>query len=378
MTSELKKTPLYQNYVDSGAKIVEFGGWAMPVQFTSIKEEHNAVRYEVGMFDVSHMGEISIKGNDASKFVQYLLSNDTNNLTDTKAQYTALCNEEGGIIDDLVTYKIGDNDYLLIVNAANTDKDFAWVQKHAPKFDVEVSNVSNQFGQLAVQGPKARDLVSGLVDIDVSEMKPFDFQQNVTLFGKNVILSQSGYTGEDGFEIYCEAKDTVDIWNGFIEHNVVPCGLGARDTLRLEAGLPLHGQDLTESITPYEGGIAFAAKPLIEEDFIGKSVLKDQKENGSERRTVGLELLDKGIARTGYPVLDLDGNEIGEVTSGTQAPSSGKSIAMAIIKRDEFEMGRELLVQVRKRQLKARIVKKNQIEKELRGVYCESSLYTIN
>lgn len=363
MTSELKKTPLYQNYVDSGAKIVEFGGWAMPVQFTSIKEEHNAVRYEVGMFDVSHMGEISIKGNDASKFVQYLLSNDTNNLTDTKAQYTALCNEEGGIIDDLVTYKIGDNDYLLIVNAANTDKDFAWVQKHAPKFDVEVSNVSNQFGQLAVQGPKARDLVSGLVDIDVSEMKPFDFQQNVTLFGKNVILSQSGYTGEDGFEIYCGAKDTVDIWNGFIEHNVVPCGLGARDTLRLEAGLPLHGQDLTESITPYEGGIAFAAKPLIEEDFIGKSVLKDQKENGSERRTVGLELLDKGIARTGYPVLDLDGNEIGEVTSGTQAPSSGKSIAMAIIKRDEFEMGRELLVQVRKRQLKARIVKKNQIEK---------------
>ncbi|MEM5616116.1 glycine cleavage system aminomethyltransferase GcvT [Staphylococcus haemolyticus] len=359
----MKKTPLYQNYVDSGAKIVEFGGWAMPVQFTSIKEEHNAVRYEVGMFDVSHMGEISIKGNDASKFVQYLLSNDTNNLTDTKAQYTALCNEEGGIIDDLVTYKIGDNDYLLIVNAANTDKDFAWVQKHAPKFDVEVSNVSNQFGQLAVQGPKARDLVSGLVDIDVSEMKPFDFQQNVTLFGKNVILSQSGYTGEDGFEIYCEAKDTVDIWNGFIEHNVVPCGLGARDTLRLEAGLPLHGQDLTESITPYEGGIAFAAKPLIEEDFIGKSVLKDQKENGSERRTVGLELLDKGIARTGYPVLDLDGNEIGEVTSGTQAPSSGKSIAMAIIKRDEFEMGRELLVQVRKRQLKARIVKKNQIEK---------------
>ncbi|MCH4476838.1 glycine cleavage system aminomethyltransferase GcvT [Staphylococcus haemolyticus] len=363
MTSELKKTPLYQNYIDSGAKIVEFGGWAMPVQFTSIKEEHNAVRYEVGMFDVSHMGEISIKGNDASKFVQYLLSNDTNNLTDTKAQYTALCNEEGGIIDDLVTYKIGDNDYLLIVNAANTDKDFAWVQKHTPKFDVEVSNVSDQFGQLAVQGPKARDLVSGLVDINVSEMKPFDFQQNVTLFGKNVILSQSGYTGEDGFEIYCEAKDTVDIWNGFIEYNVVPCGLGARDTLRLEAGLPLHGQDLTESITPYEGGIAFAAKPLIEEDFIGKSVLKDQKENGSERRTVGLELLDKGIARTGYPVLDLDGNEIGEVTSGTQAPSSGKSIAMAIIKRDEFEMGRELLVQVRKRQLKAKIVKKNQIEK---------------
>ena len=194
-------------------------------------------------------------------------------------------------------------------------------------------------------------------------MKPFEFKQNVKLLGKNVILSQSGYTGEDGFEIYCDINDTVDIWNGLLEHDVVPCGLGARDTLRLEAGLPLHGQDLTESITPYEGGIAFAAKPLIEEDFIGKSVLKDQKENGSKRRTVGLELLEKGIARTGYEVMDLDGNVIGEVTSGTQSPTSGKSIALAIINRDEFEMGRELLVQVRKRQLKAKIVKKNQIEK---------------
>ncbi|MDU3138534.1 MAG: glycine cleavage system aminomethyltransferase GcvT [Staphylococcus lugdunensis] len=363
MTSELKKTPLYQHYVDSGAKIVAFGGWAMPVQFTSIKDEHKAVRYDIGLFDVSHMGEIAIKGNDASKFVQYLLSNDTNNLTDNKAQYTALCNEEGGVIDDLVIYKLENNDYLLIVNAANTDKDFTWIEKQSSKFDVTISNVSDKYGQLAIQGPKARDLVSQLVDIDVSEMKPFEFKQNVKLLGKNVILSQSGYTGEDGFEIYCDINDTVDIWNGLLEHDVVPCGLGARDTLRLEAGLPLHGQDLTESITPYEGGIAFAAKPLIEEDFIGKSVLKDQKENGSKRRTVGLELLEKGIARTGYEVMDLDGNVIGEVTSGTQSPTSGKSIALAIINRDEFEMGRELLVQVRKRQLKAKIVKKNQIEK---------------
>lgn len=363
MTNELKKTPLYETYVNSGAKIVEFGGWAMPVQFTSIKEEHNAVRYKVGMFDVSHMGEILIEGENASKFVQYLLSNDTTNLSETKAQYTALCNDEGGIIDDLVTYKFADNKYLLIVNAANTDKDFEWIQKHQSKFNATVTNVSEQYGQLAVQGPQARTLVSELVDIDVSEMKPFEFKQNVTIFGKNVILSQSGYTGEDGFEIYCNSNDTVDIWNGFIDKGVVPCGLGARDTLRLEAGLPLHGQDLTESITPYEGGIAFAAKPLIEDEFIGKSVLKDQKENGSKRRTVGLELIDKGIARTGYTVMNLDGKEIGEITSGTQSPSSGKSIAMAIIDRDEFELGKELLVQVRKRQLKAKIVKKNQIEK---------------
>lgn len=363
MSSDLKQTPLYQNYVDRGAKIVEFGGWAMPVQFSSIKEEHNAVRYNKGLFDVSHMGEIQITGNDAGRLVQYLLSNDMNNLTDSKALYTAMCNEEGGVIDDLVTYKLGDNDYLLVVNAANTDKDFNWAKKHAENFDAEVSNVTDKFGQLAIQGPKARDLINELVEEDVSEMGMFEFKQDVELLGKKVILSQSGYTGEDGFEIYCNTEDTEDIWNGLLEYDVEPCGLGARDTLRLEAGLPLHGQDLTESITPYEGGIAFAAKPLIEDDFIGKSVLKDQKENGSPRRTVGLELLEKGIPRTGYTVMDLDGNEIGEVTSGTQAPSSGKSIALAIIKRDEFEMGRELLVQVRKKQLKAKIVKKNQIEK---------------
>ncbi|MGX0909777.1 glycine cleavage system aminomethyltransferase GcvT [Staphylococcus caprae] len=363
MTEELKKTPLYQNYIDSGAKIVEFGGWAMPVQFSSIKEEHNAARYEIGLFDVSHMGEIEISGNEAFQFVQYILSNDANNLTDNKAMYTALCNEEGGIIDDLVTYKLADDRFLLIVNAANTDKDFNWISKQSENFDVKVNNTSDEYGQLAIQGPKARDLVNENVDIDVSDMKMFEFKQNVDLFGKKVILSQSGYTGEDGFEIYCKSEDTVDIWNQLLKHNVVPCGLGARDTLRLEAGLPLHGQDLTESITPYEGGIAFAAKPLIEDNFIGKSVLKDQKENGSTKRTVGLELLDKGIARTGYEVLNLEGNQIGEVTSGTQSPSSGKSIALAIIDRDAFEMGKEVLVQVRKRQVKAKIVKKNQITK---------------
>ncbi len=363
MTEELKKTPLYQNYIDSGAKIVEFGGWAMPVQFSSIKEEHNAVRYEIGLFDVSHMGEIEISGNEAFQFVQYILSNDANNLTDNKAMYTALCNEEGGIIDDLVTYKLADDRFLLIVNAANTDKDFNWISKQSENFDVKVNNTSDEYGQLAIQGPKARDLVNENVVIDVSDMKMFEFKQNVDLFGKKVILSQSGYTGEDGFEIYCKSEDTVDIWNQLLKHNVVPCGLGARDTLRLEAGLPLHGQDLTESITPYEGGIAFAAKPLIEDNFIGKSVLKDQKENGSTKRTVGLELLDKGIARTGYEVLNLEGNQIGVVTSGTQSPSSDKSIALAIIDRDAFEMGKEVLVQVRKRQVKAKIVKKNQITK---------------
>ncbi|MDT3959460.1 glycine cleavage system aminomethyltransferase GcvT [Staphylococcus kloosii] len=363
MTNDLKKTPLYQTFVDSDAKIVEFGGWAMPVQFSSIKDEHIAVRTSVGIFDVSHMGEILIKGAESAQFIQYILSNDTDQITTDKAQYTALCNENGGIIDDLITYKLAQDTYLLVVNAANTDKDFEWIKSHANDFDVEVENVSNQYGQLAVQGPEARKLIQQDVDFDISSMQPFDVAHNVSYLGKTIMLSQSGYTGEDGFELYCEAGDCVDLWNHFIAHDVTPCGLGARDTLRLEAGLPLYGQDLNETITPYEGGIAFAAKPLIEADFIGKSVLKEQKENGSKRRTIGIEMIDKGIPRTGYEVLDIDGNQIGEVTSGTQSPQSGKSIGMAIINRDEFELDREILVQVRKRQVKAKIVKKNQISK---------------
>ncbi|MCG3401027.1 glycine cleavage system aminomethyltransferase GcvT [Staphylococcus massiliensis] len=363
MSNELKQTPLYQSFVDHDAKIVEFGGWAMPVQFSSIKEEHNAVRENVGMFDVSHMGEILIEGPEASKLVQYLLSNDTSKLTTEKAQYTALCNEKGGVIDDLITYQLDDNKYLLVVNAANTDKDYEWMANHKNGFDAEVTNVSKDYGQIAVQGPKARDLVASLVDVDVSEMKPFEFKQNVEIFGKKVLLSQSGYTGEDGFEIYTKAEDTLAVWEDFIDKDVTLCGLGARDTLRLEAGLPLHGQDLSEDITPYDGGIAFACKPLIEEDFIGKDVLKEQKENGSPRRSVGIELVGKGIPRTGYEVYNEDGEEIGVVTSGTQSPSSGKSIGLAMIKRDEYELGKTIIIQVRKRQVEAKIVKKNHINK---------------
>lgn len=363
MVENLKQTPLYQHYVDAGAKIVEFGGWAMPVQFTSIKEEHNAVRTKAGLFDVSHMGEILVEGAQADDLVQYVLTNDTTLLTTENAHYTTLCNEKGGVIDDLVTYKLDDKKYLLVVNAANTEKDFNWIQKQSNDFDVTVKNVSEEYGQLAIQGPNARDIIQKHVSEDVSQMKMFEFKHNVELFGKNVILSQSGYTGEDGFEIYCNSDDTTTIWDELLKEDVTPCGLGARDTLRLEAGLPLHGQDLTEEITPYEGGIAFAVKPLIDADFIGKSVLKEQKENGAPRRTVGLKMIDKGIPRTGYTILNTEGKEIGVVTSGTQSPSTGNSIGLGIIDRSEFEMGKEVVIQVRKRQVKAQIVKKNQIEK---------------
>ncbi|MCE5152923.1 glycine cleavage system aminomethyltransferase GcvT [Staphylococcus hyicus] len=363
MVENLKQTPLYQHYVDAGAKIVEFGGWAMPVQFSSIKEEHNAVRTAAGLFDVSHMGEILVEGEQAEALVQYVLTNDVTLLTTQNAHYTTLCNEKGGIIDDLVAYKLSDNKYLLVVNAANTEKDFNWIQKHASKFNATVQNVSEQFGQLAIQGPTAREIIQKHVSEDASQMKMFEFKQNIELFGKKVILSQSGYTGEDGFEIYCNAEDTPTLWEELLKESVTPCGLGARDTLRLEAGLPLHGQDLTEDITPYEGGIAFAVKPLIEDDFVGKQVLKEQKENGAPRRTVGLRMIDKGIPRTGYTILNAEGKEVGVVTSGTQSPSTGHSIGLGLIERSEFEMGKELVIQVRKRKVKAQIVKKNQIEK---------------
>lgn len=358
MNTELKQTPLYQTYIDQGAKVIDFSGWALPVQFSSIKEEHNAVRNKIGIFDVSHMGEIIVSGPEADKFVQYVLTNDTSKLTSSKAQYTTLCNEEGGVIDDLVIYKLEDKVYLLVVNAGNTDIDYKWLQS-IDGFDVNIENKSSEYGQLAIQGPEARGLINDLVAIDISDMKMFEFQQNVELFGKDVILSQSGYTGEDGFEVYCKSEDTKVIWDAFIEKNVTPCGLGARDTLRLEAALPLHGQDLTTEITPYEAGIGFAVKPLIDDAFIGKEVMIDQKENGAKRKSIGIELIDKGIARTGYEILDVEGNQIGYVTSGTQSPHTGKSIAMGLIDKDMFELEKEILIQVRKKQVKAKIIKKS-------------------
>ena len=279
--SELKKTPLNDYYREVGAKLVDFGGWEMPVQFTSIIDEHNAVREDVGIFDVSHMGEFKVTGSEAVDFLNYALTNDVSKLKVNRAQYTTICNEDGGVIDDLLIYRLDDNTFFLVPNAGNKDTHYEWLTK-IDGYDVEISDESDDYAVIAIQGPNSRAMVQKHVDEDLSEMKMFDAKQNVSLAGHDVLLSQSGYTGEDGFEIYCNSNDTVDIWNGFIDKGVVPCGLGARDTLRLEAGLPLHGQDLTESITPYEGGIAFAAKPLIEDEFIGKSVLKDQKENGSK------------------------------------------------------------------------------------------------
>lgn len=353
--SELKRTPLNEYYQDSGAKLVDFGGWEMPVQFSSIKEEHTAVREDVGIFDVSHMGEIRVTGSEAEAFLNYALTNDVTKLTDVKAQYTTIANEQGGVIDDLVLYKLADNDYLLIPNAGNTDGDFEWL-KGIEGYDAKVENVSKDYGQLAVQGPNARALVQKFTDTDLSEMKMFNFVTGGKVDGKEVIISQSGYTGEDGFELYCKPEDTLPLWKLFVDNGAVECGLGARDTLRLEAGLPLHGQDLTPEISPLEARIGFAVK-VDKGDFIGQPVLKEQKENGAPRRLSAFEITGKGIARTDYEVYDNDGNKVGYVTSGTQSPTSKRSIGFALVDTDFFEMDKEFVIKVRKKDVPAKFVK---------------------
>ncbi|RBP89420.1 aminomethyltransferase [Cytobacillus firmus] len=355
--SQLKRTPLSEVYKDYGGKTIDFGGWDLPVQFSSIKEEHEAVRTKAGLFDVSHMGEIEVKGTDSLKYLQKMMTNDISKLKNSGAQYTAMCYENGGTVDDLLVYKIEDDHYLLVVNASNIEKDFNWLQDHA-EGNVELKNLSEDMAQLAIQGPLAEKVLQKLAGTNLSDIGFFKFQQDVDLNGKKALVSRTGYTGEDGFEVYCDAKDAVALWNEILEagkeEGVLPCGLGARDTLRFEANLALYGQELSPEITPLEAGIGFAVKVNKEADFIGKEVLKNQKENGVPRKLAGIEMIDRGIPRHGYPVYK--GEElIGEVTTGTQSPTLKKNIGLVLIKKEHAEPGTELEVEIRGKRLKAKI-----------------------
>ncbi|MBX9973003.1 glycine cleavage system aminomethyltransferase GcvT [Cytobacillus firmus] len=355
--SQLKRTPLFEVYKDYGAKTIDFGGWDLPVQFSSIKEEHEAVRTKAGLFDVSHMGEIEVKGTDSLKYLQKMMTNDISKLKNSGAQYTAMCYENGGTVDDLLVYKIEDDHYLLVVNASNIEKDFNWLQDHA-EGNVELKNLSEDMAQLAIQGPLAEKVLQKIAGTNLSDIGFFKFQQDVDLNGKKALVSRTGYTGEDGFEVYCDAKDAAALWNEILEagkeEGVLPCGLGARDTLRFEANLALYGQELSPEITPLEAGIGFAVKVNKEADFIGKEVLKNQKENGVPRKLAGIEMIDRGIPRHGYPVYK--GEElIGEVTTGTQSPTLKKNIGLVLIKKEHAEPGTELEVEIRGKRLKAKI-----------------------
>lgn len=358
LTGSLKRTALFEHYAAYGGKTIDFGGWDLPVQFSGIKAEHEAVRTKAGLFDVSHMGEVLVTGEKALAYLQKMMTNDLAKLKIGQAQYTVMCNDDGGTIDDLLIYKRAEDNYLLVVNASNVEKDVEWLKKHAPA-DLVIEDCSASYGLLALQGPLAETILQGLTTEPLSALKFFRFKENINICGQNVLVSRTGYTGEDGFELYAAPEAIVVLWQAILKagapDGLVPVGLGARDTLRFEAGLPLYGQELSSEISPLEAGLGFVVKLKKAENFIGKEALVKQKEIGVPRTLVGLEMIDKGIPRTGYKVF-LDAEEIGEVTTGTQSPTLGKNIGFALLKTEKVALGTEVIVQVRKRMLKARIV----------------------
>lgn len=348
---ELLRTPLFESYRKYGGKTIDFGGWELPVQFSSIKEEHEAVRTKAGLFDVSHMGEILVSGPKSLEFLQNLLTNDISKIKDGQAQYTAMCYPDGGTVDDLLTYRFDEENFMLVVNASNIEKDFEWMQKHSIE-GVTLENVSDSYGLIALQGPLAEEVLQRSTDENLSEIKPFRFKKDVVIAGQPVLISRTGYTGENGFEIYASPDAVIALWEEILkEEEVIPAGLGARDTLRFEACLALYGQELSKDISPLEAGINFVVK-LAKEDFIGKEALAAQKENGIPRKLVGIEMIDKGIPRTGYAVY-LNDEKIGEVTTGTQSPTLKKNIGLALVSAEHAELGKEFEVEIRNKRLKA-------------------------
>ncbi len=351
------KTPLFPIYEKHGAKTIDFGGWELPVQFSGIQQEHETVRSRAGLFDVSHMGEFLVNGADAGSFLQQMLTNDLARVSAGQAQYTLMCYPDGGVVDDLLVYKLSESEFMLVVNAANRSKDLEWLQKHA-QGDVRIEDVSDATALLALQGPHAQELLQDLTEAPVSSLKSFRFLRDVPLAGHLALVSRTGYTGEDGFEIYVPAEHAVEIWELILSRGerfgVQPIGLGARDTLRFEAGLPLYGQELSAGITPVEAGLGFFVKPE-KGDFLGSEVLKEQKVYGAPRKLVGLEMVDRGIPRAHYSVYSV-GNKIGEVTTGTQSPTYKRNVGMALIDKDYAALGGEVFVEIRGKQLKAQIV----------------------
>lgn len=355
----LKKTPLYEVYPSYGGKIIDFGGWALPVQYSGILDEHEAVRTRAGLFDVSHMGEITVKGPDALANIQKWITNDASKLANGQALYSPICHEDGGTVDDLLVYKKADDDYLLVVNAANIEKDYEHVKKYSFG-NVEIVNVSADVAQLALQGPLAEQVLQKLTSADLSQIKYFWFLENADVAGVNSLISRTGYTGEDGFEIYCDAKDAAKLWAAILEagkeDGVLPIGLGARDTLRFEARLPLYGQEITDTISPLEAGLGFFVKLDKEEDFLGKDALKKQKEEGLKRKLVGFEMIERGIPRSHYEI-QVDGRTIGECTTGTMGPTVKKNIGLGLIETEYAKIGQELDVIIRGKAVKAVIIK---------------------
>lgn len=357
--SDLLRTPLYPLYQQyEGVRCIDFGGWELPVQFSGIQKEHEAVRERAGLFDVSHMGEFTVQGEQAEAFLQKLTTNDVTTLVPGQAQYTLMCYPDGGVVDDLLVYKLEDQHYMLVVNASNIDKDWAWLQEHMVP-GVSMTNDSAETALLALQGPLAADIIGKVTDTDVSIIEPFRFVQNAEVCGVKLLLSRTGYTGEDGFELYVQADQAAAVWNGLMEagadHGLVPAGLGARDTLRFEAKLPLYGQELSPTISPLEAGVGMFVK-LNAGPFIGHEALLQQKNDGPARKLVGIEVLERGIPRPHYPIY-AEGVQIGEVTTGTQSPTLKRNLGLALINSQYAALGTPLEIEIRGKKLKAEVVK---------------------
>jgi len=352
-----KKTCLYDRHVALGALMSPFGGFIMPIQYTNITDEHNAVRQHCGVFDVSHMGEVRVTGPDAERYVQHIFTNDVAGALIGQIYYGMMCYPDGGTVDDLLVYKMGENDFFLVINAANIDKDVAWMNEQKAGFDIVLDHQSDYYGQLAVQGPEAEAVVEEVLGISCAELTFY----TVKTIG-DVIVSRTGYTGEDGFEIYGSHTFIQECWDKLIESGrCKPCGLGCRDTLRFEVGLPLYGDELSADISPVMAGLSIFVK-LDKAEFIGKEALAAQKANGVPQKLVGIELADKAIPRHGYAVLK-DGEVVGEVTTGYHCLSVDKSVCMALVKTEYAKLGTELEVQIRKKTFPGVVVKKKFYDK---------------
>ena len=354
--SELK-TCLYDSHVALGAKMSPFAGFIMPIQYAGIVQEHLAVRQHVGMFDVSHMGEIFVEGPDAEAFVNHIFTNEIRGFEPGKVLYGMMCYPDGGTVDDLLVYREFEKDhFLLVVNAANIDKDFDCIKEQVKGFNCTVRNESPVWGQIAVQGPEAEKTVIDVLGYKEAASLGFYTFCDVEYKGKRLILSRTGYTGEDGFELYTTIENTIEIWDRLLKAGVQPCGLGCRDTLRFEAGLPLYGDELSPEISPVMAGLGMFCK--YEKDFVGKEALLDQKAGNLDKKLVGIEIFDKAIPRAGYPVELEDGTEVGVVTTGYHSISLGRSICFALVRKDVSALDTPLSVRIRKKVFPGKVIKK--------------------
>lgn len=354
--NENKTTCLHDLHLALNAKMSPFAGFDMPIEYKGIVEEHNAVREGVGVFDVSHMGEVLVEGTDARRFVNHIFTNDVTKIADGDILYGMMLYPNGGVVDDLLVYRLAENEYFLVINAGNIAKDLAWIQDAAKGYDVQINDLSDYYGELAVQGPAAEKTLSDVLGIDASDLKFYTFK-DIEKDDEKMIVSRTGYTGEDGFEVYASHEATRRFWQKLMDAGVQPCGLGCRDTLRFEAGLPLYGDELTAEITPVEAGLSMFCK-LDKDEFIGKDVVARQKAEGVDRKSVGLEIEGPAIARHGYDVLDEDGNVIGTVTTGYRSITLNRNLAMALVNIGKSKLGTPVSVRVRRKTFPATVVKK--------------------